>query len=70
MSLNKGRINTQYTVADINSNQEMRAFLLTLGCYEGEEITIVSKLAANYIVSIKDARYSIDERLAQAIKVH
>lgn len=70
MALSRGRINTTYVVEAIKTKQEeMRDFLFTLGCYPGEEITIISRLAGNYIVGIKDARYSIDEDLAAAIFV-
>ncbi|MDX9870826.1 MAG: FeoA family protein [Clostridia bacterium] len=70
MALSKGKINTPYTVNCINTSQEdLREFLFTLGCYPGEKVTIISKLASNYIINIKDARYSIDEDLANAIMV-
>lgn len=70
MSLSRGKLNTPYIVNSVNTNHEdIREFLFTLGCYPGEKITIISKLASNYIINIKDARYSIDEDLAQAIMV-
>ncbi|NLP44571.1 MAG: ferrous iron transport protein A [Peptococcaceae bacterium] len=70
MSLTQGNLNKAYTVNSVNTDQEdIREFLFTLGCYPGEKITIISKLASNYIVNIKDARYSIDEDLAEAIIV-
>jgi len=70
MALAKGKLNTTYTVQSVNTDQEdLREFLFTLGCYPGEKVTIISKLASNYIVNIKDARYSIDEDLANAIMV-
>ncbi len=70
MSLAKGKLNTPYTVNSVNTDQEdIREFLFTLGCYPGEKVTIISKLASNYVINIKDARYSIDEDLAQAIMV-
>lgn len=50
-------------------DEEMRNFLFTLGCYEGEEITVISLLADNYVVHIKGARYSIDRALARAILI-
>lgn len=68
MPLANGKLNTPYTVNHVNTAQEdIRKFLFTLGCYPGEKVTIISKLASNYIVNIKDARYSIDEDLAKAI---
>lgn len=70
MALSRGELNKPYTVNNVNTNQEdIRKFLFTLGCYPGEKITIISKLASNYIINIKDARYSIDEDLANAIIV-
>lgn len=70
MSLAKGQLNTPYVVNSVNTDQEdIRDFLFTLGCYPGEKVTIISKLASNYIINIKDARYSIDEDLANAILI-
>lgn len=50
-------------------DEEMDAFLFSLGCYTGEPITVVSRLKNGCVVSIKDARYNIDARLASAIIV-
>jgi ferrous iron transport protein A len=32
-------------------------------------VTVISKLAENFVISVKDARYSIDQELAEAIIV-
>ncbi|NLM21913.1 MAG: ferrous iron transport protein A [Peptococcaceae bacterium] len=70
MTLAKGKINTPYVVNEVNTDHEdIKTLLFSLGCYPGEKVTIISKLASNYIVNIKDARYSIDEDLAKAIIV-
>lgn len=70
MKLSDADFNTSYTISNVNTNQkEIKDFLLTLGCYPGEEITIMSKLSSNYIVNIKNARYSIDENLASTILI-
>lgn len=69
MSLNTAKIGQRLHVKEINAKDKMTRFLFTLGCYEGEEITVISKLAGNYIVNIKDSRYAIDERMAKAIRV-
>ena len=59
-----------YIIKEIlTDDEELDAFLFSLGCYSGEEITVVSHLRAGCIVSIKDARYSIDKQLASAITV-
>lgn len=62
--------NTPYTIKKIQTDQEeLRDFLFTLGCYEGEKITLISILSNTFTIVIKDARYSIDRELAQAIIV-
>ncbi len=67
-NLAQGRINTKYTIREIKTNdQELKDFLFTLGCYEGEMVTLISVLAENYVISVKDARYSIDKYLAESI---
>ncbi len=50
---------------DIN----MENFLFSLGCFEGEEISVISRLEQNIIITIKEARYSIDTDLAAAIHI-
>ena len=68
MNLAKGKLDTEYIIKDIKTNdEELKNFLFTLGCYEGEAITVISVLAENYVITVKDARYSIDKELAEAI---
>ena len=47
----------------------LESFLFSLGCYSGEPITVVSKNKNGCVVSLKDARYSIDTQLARAIEI-
>lgn len=69
-NLSKAKVNVEYTIKDIKTDdEEMKNFLFTLGCYEGEKVTIISLLGENYVISVKDARYSIDLELAKAIIV-
>ncbi len=59
-----------YTIKKIDTeDEEMNGFLFRLGCYSGEEITMVSKKKKSCVVVIKDGRYSIDNMLASAIIV-
>lgn len=53
----------------IDCEEKMKCFLLSLGCFEGEKIKLVAKIADNYIVGIKNSRYAIDKQLAQIIQV-
>jgi Fe2+ transport system protein FeoA len=69
-NLSKAEVDRQYIIKCVETTDgEMKDFLLTLGCYEGETITLISILGENYIINIKDARYSIDKELAEAIKI-
>lgn len=60
----------EYTIREIvTDDEELNAFLFSLGCYSGETITVVSRLKSSCVVSIKDARYNIDNQLAEAILI-
>ena len=50
-------------------DEELNAFLFSLGCFTGEPITVVSRRKGTCIISIKDGRYCIDNQLAEAIEV-
>ena len=70
MSLTNVLPGEEYIIRDINTgDDELEAFLFSLGCYSGEPITVVSRLKGGCTVSIKDARYNIDNDLAEAILV-
>lgn len=60
----------EYIISSIDTcDDELEAFLFSLGCYKGEVITVVSRLKGGCIVAIKDARYNIDNQLAEAISI-
>lgn len=70
MNLMEALEGKDYIIQRIETDdEEMDAFLFSLGCYTGEPITVVSRLKSGCVVSIKDARYNIDARLASAIIV-
>ncbi len=70
MTLKEATEGIEYIIQRIETDdEELNAFLFSLGCYSGETITVVSHLKGGCIVSIKDARYHIDNPLAAAIVV-
>jgi len=70
MTLAEVNVGEEYIIKDIVTNdEELNAFLFSLGCYSGEPITVVSRKKRNCVVVIKDARYNIDIELATAISV-
>ena len=70
MTLLEGNIGEEYIISDIQTDdEELDAFLFSLGCYSGEPITMVTRRRGGCVVSIKDGRYNIDNELAQAIVI-
>lgn len=70
MNLFTAEVGKEYIIQRIDTfDEELDAFLFSLGCYSGEAITVVSRLKKSCVVSIKDGRYSIDNQLAEAIFV-
>ena len=70
MNLGEAIIGQEYIIKDIlTDDEELDAFLFSLGCYAGERITVVSRKRSGCVVSIKDGRYSIDRALAEAIVI-
>ena len=70
MTLREAKEGEEYIIQSIETNDdELNAFLFSLGCYSGEPITVISRLKGGAIVSIKDGRYSIDKYLEKAIIV-
>lgn len=70
MTLRQAEEGKEYIVRGIETDdEELNAFLFSLGCYSGEPITMVSRRRSNCTVSIKDGRYNIDNQLAEAILI-
>ena len=70
MNLSKAPLGKEYIIQRIETDdEELNAFLFSLGCYSGEPITVVSRRWGSCVVSVKDGRYSIDNALAAAIIV-
>lgn len=70
MNLSNAEEGKEYIIQRIDTDdEELNAFLFSLGCYSGEPITVVSRRRGSCTVSVKDGRYSIDNQLAQAIVV-
>jgi ferrous iron transport protein A len=68
MTLAQAQEGKEYIIQRIETDDEdLDAFLFSLGCYSGEPITVVSRRRNNLTVSIKDGRYNIDSQLAEAI---
>ena len=70
MTLREAEEGREYIIRRIETDdEELDAFLFSLGCYSGEPITVVSHLRGSCVVSIKDGRYNMDNQLAEAIVI-
>ena len=70
MNLTSAAEGQEYIIKAIETDDEdLNAFLFSLGCYSGEPITVVARRRGGCTVSIKDGRYNIDNQLAEAIIV-
>lgn len=68
MNLREANEGQEYMISRIETNdEELNAFLFSLGCYSGEKITVVRRMKSGCVVAIKDGRYNIDNQLAEAI---
>jgi ferrous iron transport protein A len=68
MNLTTAQIGIEYIIQRLDTDdEELNAFLFSLGCYSGEPITVVSRRRGGCTVAIKDGRYNIDNQLAEAI---
>lgn len=70
MNLLNAELGKEYIIKEIvTDDEELDAFLFSLGCYSGEPITVIAQRKSGCTVSIKDARYNIDNELAGAISI-
>ena len=68
MTLFNAEEGREYLISRVDTNdEELEAFLFSLGCSSGEPGTVISKRRGNCTVSIKDGRYNIDRQLAESI---
>ena len=70
MTLREATEGQEYIIREIaTDDEELNAFLFSLGCYTGEAITVIAHRKGGCTVSIKDGRYNIDNQLAEAIRI-
>ena len=70
MNLKNAEVGSEYIIQNIDTDdEELNAFLFSLGCYSGEPVTVISRRRGSCVIAIKDGRYCIDSQLADAIQV-
>ena len=56
-------------IRKITGKDEVRQHLAELGFVVGEQITVVSEIGGNIILSVKDSRIALDKTMAMRIMV-
>ena len=69
MPLGLAPMGERVVIKKIKGKDDALQFLRRLGCLEGEEIVVVSKLAGNIIVNVKGTRVALDRNMANRIMV-
>lgn len=69
MPLTLADTGVETTIKAIRGKDQTRRFLQNLGFVEGAQVSVVSSLAGNLIVSVKDTRVAISQQMASRIMV-
>jgi ferrous iron transport protein A len=69
MPLTSAKIGEPNLIAKITGKDEVRRHLAELGFVVGENVTVVSELGGNMILSVKDSRIALDKTMANRILI-
>ncbi|MBR1892004.1 MAG: ferrous iron transport protein A [Lachnospiraceae bacterium] len=69
MPLTMANAGESLRVIKVGGLEDTKRFLNNLGFTEGAEVSIVSKIAGNLIVNIRDSRIALDNEMAKKIMV-
>lgn len=69
MPLSMVNIGEKKQVLKINGRDKTKRFLESLGFSPGSEVTVISEIAGNIIVNVKETRVAIDRGMANRIIV-
>lgn len=69
MPLTMAKAGEEATILKITGKDETRQHLAELGFVVGGLVTVVSEMAGNLIVQVKDSRVALDKTMANRIMV-
>lgn len=69
MPLGMASVGDTSIIRKITGKDEVRQHLAELGFVVGEQITVVSEIGGNMILSVKDSRIALDKTMAMRIMV-
>lgn len=69
MPLTMAKTGETVTIGKITGKDEVRQHLAELGFVVGETLTVVSEIAGNLILQVKESRIALDKTMANRILV-
>lgn len=69
MPLTVAVVGEENMIKRIGGNPEVKKHLETLGFVPGGSVTVISKIAGNIIVNVKESRIAISKEMAQKIMI-
>ena len=69
MPLTMAKVGETITIRKISGKDDARQHLAELGFVVDSDITVVSEIAGNLIVQVKDSRIALDKTMANRIMV-
>ena len=69
MPLTMAKSGEKVTIPKISGKDEVRQHLAELGFVVDSDVTVVSEIAGNLIVQVKDSRIALDKSMANRIMV-
>ena len=69
MPLTMARTGEVVTIRKITGKDEVRQHLAELGFVVGETISVVSEIAGNLILQVKESRIALDKTMANRIMI-
>lgn len=69
MPLSMAKVGEHNFIRKITGKDEVRQHLAELGFVVGGQVTVVSELGGNMILSVKDSRIALDKTMANRIMI-
>ena len=69
MPLSMAKTGETVTIRKITGKDEVRQHLAELGVVVNSDVTVVSEIAGNLIVQVKDSRIALDKTMANRIMI-
>jgi len=69
MPLSMAKRGEPHCIRKITGKDEVRSHLKNLGFVPGESVMVVSELAGNMILQVKDARIALDKSMVNRIMI-